>query len=71
MGREGENEGSDGGMGGEEGGKVREVFGGDDDGDGDVVEGETVGEVEKRQHVALSRVREHQNVRVRVGRHCG
>lgn len=54
--REGENEGLDGGVDGEELVEVREVFGGDDDGDGDsagVVGGDLVGQVQEWYHVAL------------------
>lgn len=66
MGGEGEEEGGDGRVGGEEGREEREVFGGDEDGDCEIVEREVVGEVEKRQHVALCWVWKHQDVRVRV-----
>lgn len=60
---EGEKEGSDGRVGGEEGREEGEVFGGDEDGDFEIAEREVVGKVEKCQHMALSWVWKYQDVR--------
>ncbi|KAI6676932.1 hypothetical protein NL676_037728 [Syzygium grande] len=63
VGREGEDEGVDGGVGGEERVKEGEVLGSDQDGEGESAEGELVREVQVRKHVALRRVGKQQYVR--------
>lgn len=51
--RKGEDEGFDGRVGGEKRFKERKVAWSDENGDGDAMDGELVGKVEERNHVAL------------------
>lgn len=51
-----------GGGGGEEGVEEREVFRGDEDGDGESTIDELVSEVDERDHVTLRWVWKHQDV---------
>lgn len=57
----------DGGGFGDEGLEDGEVFGGEEDGVGDVPAGEEVGEVEERDHVTLCMIRENKDVCARAG----
>lgn len=68
MRRERKKKGVNGGwVGGEKRMEGREVFGGDDDGDGESSDSKLVGEVKKRKKMTLSRVWEYEDVRLRHG----